>query len=195
MKIFIVHGFNSRKHAVWMSELARLIEAGGYEIVIANYGNTGLFSVALETERVAREIASVATDGDVAIGHSNGCTAIHRSMQKYGANIERTFYLNASIDTRVELPPWMESMDVFYAPNEIATIAGAVWGTIWPPAREWGAMGRYGYKGDDERVSNHNLGDVGHSGALEFSRRERTAEAICRLLRGLPVTHDPLFRS
>lgn len=195
MTIFIVHGFNSKKHAVWMSQLAQLIEAAGFNTRLANYGSTHLLNVGRVTEDTAREIASVAVEGDMAIGHSNGCTAIHKACRDYGANIERVFYLNAALLIDTEPMPWVKQQDVFYAPNEIATPAGKLWGKINPFIDDWGAMGRYGYSGDDERVTNINLGPVGHSGALAFSRRERTAEAIIDRIHGRKLAREPLFRS
>lgn len=195
MTVFIVHGFNSRKHAVWMSELGRLIEDAGYDIILANYGHTHLFNVASVTEDHAREIAAAALPGDIAVGHSNGCTAIHKACRDHGANLGHLLYLNAALPTDTAPMPWVTQQDVFFAPDELATLAGAIWGTLNFWAGEWGAMGRYGYTGDDERVTNIDLGPVGHSGAMDFTRRERTAQAIIDRIHGRAMARQPLFRS
>ncbi len=194
MTVFIVHGFNSRRHAVWMSELGRIIEAGGHDIVMGNYGHTNLFTVKDTTDEVARSLAASACKGDIAIGHSNGCTAIHQALY-HGAGFERVIYLNAALPTKVKLVPWLKAMDVFYAPDEIATLVGAWWAAINPFSGNWGAMGRRGYRGQDPRVTNFELGPVGHSGALEFSRRRRMGEAILDRIAGQPIPRNPLFRA
>lgn len=200
MTVIITHGFNSQKHAVWLGELGRCIEADGYATVSANYGHVWLFGVASATDDLAREIASMALPGDVAVGHSNGCTGIHKAMIDYGANIERAFFINPSLPRDPVLPPWLRHVDVFYAPNEIATLAGTLWAWANPmnligASNNWGPMGRWGYSGDDERVTNINLGQVGHSGALEFNRRQRLADVIVDRIEGGPKPDEPIFRS
>lgn len=195
MTVFIVHGFNSERHAVWMSELGRIIKSGGYPISLANYGRTHLFNVAPATDKTARDIAASAVEGDMAIGHSNGCTAIHKACAEYGANLERVFYLNAALPVNTAPLPWVKQQDVFYSPDEIATVIGAWWAAINPFSGNWGAMGRRGYQGNDPRVSNFDLGPVGHSGALEFSRRQRTGRALLSRIAGEPIPRNPLFRS
>lgn len=194
MTVFIVHGFNSRRHAVWMAELGRIIEDDGHEIIMGNYGHTNLFNVGPTTDDVARSLAASALPGDIAVGHSNGCTAIHKAMD-YGANFKHVIYLNAALPTDVSLMPWLKAMDVFHAANEVATLLGAWWAKINPLSGDWGAMGRLGYTGHDKRVTNFELGPVGHSGALEFSRRQRMGRAILDRIAGKPIPRDPLFRS
>ena len=194
MTVYLVHGFNSTKHAVWMAEMGEIIQDSGHPIVRANYGDTSLLTVPFRTLWAASDLAASARQGDVAVGHSNGCTAIQRSLDQ-GAGFEHLIFINPALPVDAEFMPWVKRVDVFHAPNELATLVGGWWAALNPLAGNWGKMGRVGYQGSDSRVTNYSLGPVGHSAALDFAHRGRTAEAIVALVEGEDVTRNPLFRS
>lgn len=202
MTVFIVHGFNSRKHAIWMASLGEALEAAGLDVVSANYGHTNLKTVGRKTRDAARHLAASAREGDCAIGFSNGCPVIDLALDM-GAPLKRIMWINPALEPDVVIAPWVTRLDVFYAPDD-----GVVgWGDLWRrynPARlvgwssPWGVMGRTGYQGDFARAHNWNLGNVGHSGALEFHRRGRLGRMLATLCSGEVPDHspsDPIFRA
>lgn len=200
MTVYLVHGFNSRKHAVWMESLADVIENEGLEVVMVNYGYTSLLNVHNRTQYASKDLAGIVKPGDVAIGHSNGCRLILDAVMR-GAPLEHVLFINPALEPHVLIPFWVGRLDVFYAPNDQAVVWGK-WLRRVNPLRlfgwssRWGEMGRVGYQGGHHNAHNWNLGRIGHSGALEFNRRPRTGRILVDLItKGQGPSDQPIFRS
>jgi hypothetical protein len=80
-------------------------------------------------------------------------------------------YINPALDVTAAPGKKIRRWDVFYANDDWTVLAAR-----FIPSVLWGAMGRYGYKGDDNRYMGHELhqfmdfkGSLGHSGALKYA--------------------------
>jgi hypothetical protein len=130
----------------------------GWRIITQLWGNP----------KVADELAGLADPGDVAIGHSNGCSIIHRATHLQHCELETIVYINPALDTDATPGPCVKRCLVLFAEDDRAVLLATL-----IPGVLWGAMGRFGYRGKDPRILNLNLNKqlqaktLGHSGALK----------------------------
>ena len=166
-RVFLVHGFNvSDCGAKSIDRLRPALEAAGFEVHDFDYGWRGLIGVRLLNEKTADKLSALIQEGDVLIGHSNGCDLIHRAIVDSELDCAAVF-INPALDTDTRFPPNLKWLDVYHNHRDTAT-----WWARWLVFHPWGAMGRVGYKGDDPRVRNFDtMGPFlphapGHSGVF-----------------------------
>lgn len=162
MRIWLIHGFNT--DGPWVEPLAHLLRGFGHEChafrptknrtgllrdLFVNYG---------DSVESAHRLAEKASEGDVAIGHSNGPRVIHMA-QEYGAPFSRCVYLSPALD-RSAVPGGAARIDVFHTRHDWAVKMAR-----FIPGSLWGDMGAVGYQGDCPRYVNHDYSDCvdGHS--------------------------------
>lgn len=170
----LAHGFNdSSSGGRNVDRLAPYAESAGWQVMQFDYGWTGLLLTLIGNQSRARTLAGIMSESDTFVGHSNACAIHHRASwlkDSSGGTLmrsHRAIYINPALDIDAALAPGVERLTVFYARDDIATLAAR-----FLPGVLWGAMGRYGYQGrPDTRVRSVNLNDflagrVGHSGAF-----------------------------
>lgn len=183
---YIAHGFNSKDHGRWIRDLGSRLEAVGFAVVPVWYGWKHLLRIDRQTATEAKRLAAIADGNAVGIGHSNGCALLLEAVEN-GAHIEHLIFVNPALPPDAHFPPSVVRVDVFYAPNDSAVVAGKFWAKYNPLrifgwSSPWGVMGRTGYQGPaDTRIHNWSLGEVGHSGALRWDRLVKLSDAIARL--------------
>lgn len=161
---YLVHGSNVRDDGQLTIDAMAPYLQEAYRIRQFDYGWTGLLLTALGNRSRSRTLAHLSLKGDVAAGHSNGCTVIHHATHHAGCGFRKLAYITPALDVDKAPGPLVEQCTVFFASDDIPT-----WLSSWLPFSSWGPMGRYGYMGSDPRVRNVDLvslfdSSIGHSG-------------------------------
>lgn len=160
MKIHLIHGIHTSETNGTIQHLEPYIEKySGLEVQYHRYG----YALALTTRFLnpsrARKIAKDVEDGDICIGHSNGCALIYEIMQQ--KNLSGAVLINAALETDISLPnSLLKWVHVYYNEGDAAIPLTEI-----PFLRRiffdrpWGEMGKYGYKGKpDPRIKNIDCG-------------------------------------
>ena len=163
-----VHGFNVKDPSKTVGKLKAKVK----DLVVFDYGWIGLFGALFGNKGIAKDlkrlIDSNAGKKHIVYSHSNG-SAISVKASELGADIHTLVCINSALKVKTKFPDSIKRIIVVYTRNDKATKAAdfldrvPLLQLIIPNA--WGAMGAYGYKGDDKRVINCNLTDKldGHS--------------------------------
>lgn len=194
MTVYLAHGFNVRDPRLFF-KLGQGFAAAGHEVVQIDYGWTGLISARRAVKREGAVLADIAKPGDIAIGHSNGCSLIAHALD-LGAPLRQVMLINPALDKHRTLAG-VERADIYHAEDDIAVLFGKYLRWFSPLrliGREttWGEMGRTGYRGDALNHHNWNLKHVleddsriGHGGAFAWHRVNKlTAHLLSRVLGG-----------
>lgn len=185
-EVMLVHGFNVNDNGVnTTSRLIPHLEAEGLQPRQATYGHFGLVRVRLCNAAIGKVIASTVKPGAHVVGHSNGCALIWLAA-KHGAQFGHVTLINPALDAGKTIDN-AKSVDVWFSPSDNAVKASTILvGHIW------GAQGRRGFRGIDDRYENFNQDrlwqdKVGHSGAFYFKhRRQYIAKRIAEKVKELP---------
>lgn len=161
----LLHGFNVRDSgAGTVNRLAPALEAAGYEVIMHDFGWRGLLGVRFFNCRRVAQLAAQVDEGDIAIGHSDGCNIIN-SAAHYGARFRRVVYINPALDADTPLADHIDAALVFADRRD-----WAVRFSSWLPWHRWGRMGAKGPTTDPDRYATI-YHDYGHSGI--FKKPER----------------------
>lgn len=175
MRIHLIHGFN-----VWdggvatVGRLAPYLELGGNRILHHDYGWVGLLRLRWRNEQATRRIRPFVRDGDVLIGHSNGCLVAWELIEA-GVRPGAVICIQPALRRDTPWPPGLPVL-CLYNDRDWAVILGRAWGrfiSVANPFRErhgWGAAGRYGF--DQAGITNRDTRRgpcpaEGHSGIFE----------------------------
>lgn len=188
--VHLLHGIAVRGDGR-IAKLKPALEAAGFDVQVHSYGFTWLFTVRRRNERISEDLAEVLEDGDIIIGHSNGCVIAHRacSLNTHpdGAHNLGLIHINPALPTWATPPTTVSHCHVFYSPSDgavgWASLARRFWPLSWFRETLWGAMGRDGYAGTDERVTQTNLDawfrrELGHSGVFASRYRPALADRV-----------------
>ena len=147
---WLIHGFNVRDNgANTVDKLGPHFAARGYRIGQFDYGWTFLLGARFGNKQRAERLAALVQPGDIAVGHSNGCTIIHYATTIFKAALRCLVYVNPALDCDAEPAEHVESVHVWHSPSDAAVRAASV-----IPFVSWGMMGASGYTGADPRVVN-----------------------------------------
>jgi hypothetical protein len=174
-RVFIVHGFNVSDGGKNTTDgLMSYIKAAGWRPEPIDYGWFGLIQVRLCKGGVAEIIKAAARKGDIGIGHSNGCAILMEAAQR-GAQFTGLVLINPALDEDCKAPPQVRWIHVYHNRED----SPVKWSRILL-LHPWGAMGRHGYRGKDERYTNFDCyPDVkGHSDI--FTKLETWGPRIVR---------------
>jgi len=168
MKYYSFHGFNISDGGA--NTIGRLHPY--LPLTDINYGWTWRLRVRLCNDCISSAIVNVVDNGSIAIAHSNGCLIASKAA-KLGAPFSKLILINPALDTDYEFPSGIP-VDVYYSPKDRATLLAR-----FIPFSRWGAMGRYGYDGDNdndnELVTNFNseelFGSVSHSDVFDSAQK------------------------
>lgn len=110
------------------------------------------------TRQEAAALAPLLKDGDDVITYSNGAAVVRRALLQTDAVIDTWVIIGGALPRDFEVPPNVRRVIVLYSDDDIAVLLGLLWTWInpvsWFLGHDWGALGRYGYTGDDPRVEN-----------------------------------------
>lgn len=190
-RVHFVHGFNvsdggEGTTGVFQPYYAR----DGFEVL--KFNTTwqrgilrDLWNVRFNNKKLAQKLALKIEDGDVLVGHSNGCALISRALW-YLASIGSkarvyVIYHNPALDKDTPLAPAAVGCLVFHTHTDTT-----VWWSKFRPCLEWGEMGKEGYREPDpdkydarynnlsyEHLSESGISfeNMGHSNAFKSPAR------------------------
>ncbi len=175
--VHLIHGIHTSREDVSTPE--RLIpellddDYNETDIVVHEYGYAlGITSRWANQER-AEKIALLIEPGDKIIAHSNGCL-ITLLMLEIGILPSGITLLQPALDVDTIFPPGSYWINVFFNSEDKATLMARLFLWFHHP---YGAMGRYGYKGNDSRIINYDTiklcGVGGHSSPYDKSKMLR----------------------
>lgn len=159
-KCFILHGFNIKDGGEKTTDkLVALVREMGYEPIQFDYGWLGLLGARIFSDNIAHLLTNLSSNGDIAIGHSNGCNIINKAI-RYGAQFERLLYVSPALDNNTELGAQVLECTVLHTKRDWVVQLASI--LPWHP---WGNMGRVGYRGEDNRYKNIDCTNwaAGHS--------------------------------
>ena len=183
MKCHLVHGYNIKDGGA--KTIDKRIPQLNYDeisVVQHDYGKLNIRGVLRRNKRIAAKIKPQLSSGDVAIGHSNGCAILVKALQK-GAVIDKLILINPALDKHFEFPAGVNEIHVFHNKYDKAVVA-AKWLrklVFWRNTFLWGEMGNTGYKGNDNRVTNHVLAK-GHSAVFNNRNIDEFASMVTDII-------------
>ena len=113
------------------------------------------------------------SDYIIIVAYSNGCWASVQAAEM-GYKIDHLILISPALHRQHEFPSHIKKIHVYYSSGDDIVEFGRAyrffvnilpwnWKVFGGKPHEWGAMGKYGYKGTDKRVINYNMGnEVGH---------------------------------
>lgn len=192
MRAILVHGYNVRDGGAGTTDgLRPLLEAAGYEVLEFDTGWRGLFMVRFGNAKRARRLARMIREGDLLIGHSDGCNLINLASWCLANSSRPTpkfvVYINPALDRDTQLAPQIHRALVCHTPSDdVVKMAKLL------PFHNWGDMGACGYSEKDPgktdtryvNLSHESMGvaNAGHSGVLHGSNKNLLCERILRFV-------------
>jgi hypothetical protein len=174
MRCFLLHGFNVRDDGNnTVDKLIPLLQARDIEPVQFDYGWQGLLGVRFGSRGLAKALRSVMRDGDIAIGHSNGCHLIH-CAQELGVHLKFSIYIAPALDSFT--PECAESGNVYVLHSRHDFAVKVARFLLF---HRWGDMGAIGSV-YSRKFKNINCSSWvnGHSGYFAEGNMEKLNETV-----------------
>jgi hypothetical protein len=159
----IVHGFNVSDGGDGTTDkLIPYLARAGIQHREHNYRFLGLvrgtFQARVCNGAEAEIVRAWTRDGDIGIGHSNGCAILAQAAEN-GAPFKGLVFLNPALDESCVVNKRVDWVHVYHSSGD-----WAVWFSKLLRFRHpWGAMGRVGFTGSDPRYTNIDISPYGHS--------------------------------
>lgn len=156
MRVHLIHGI----HTEGVSPVQGLIpylQAEGFDVVYPDYGWIAGLETKLVNPIIRGTLLAYIEEGDVFIGHSNGC-AIAYDLMNSGAPVIGAMFINGALEQRITRPTHVRFIEVYYNPGDEITEAAKIAEKLGLVDPVWGEMGHAGYLGTDSDIHNHNCG-------------------------------------
>lgn len=160
MKIHLIHGIHTKEGDSHIAQLIPYVEQRtGLSIHYHRYGYALALTTGLLNPGRIKKIAEVVEDGDVCIGHSNGCAIIYGIMKL--RNLSGAVLINPALDQDIAFPnSLLKWIHIYFNQDDEAVPMTEI-----PILRtflfdhSWGTMGKYGYWGKhDPRIKSVDCG-------------------------------------
>lgn len=130
-----------------------------YAIAYPDYG----YILGLETREVNPAVVGTLkpyiANGDILIGHSNGCAISYDLMHKLDhLELGGAIFINAALEQNIVRPGCCPWIDVYYNAGDEITEAAKVGAALGIDDPVWGQMGHAGYDGHDPAIMNFDCG-------------------------------------
>jgi pimeloyl-ACP methyl ester carboxylesterase len=187
--IHLIHGIHT-EGASPVQGLIPYLNAAGFQVKYPDYG----YILGLETRVVnpivVNSLDCYMQDGDILIGHSNGCAIIYELLNRQAAVYGGAILINAALNQRITLPPGCPWIDVYFNPGDTVTEAAKIGALLGVDDLIWGEMGHGGYIGTDPKINNINCGSTsgmpmvsGHSDFFTASKLLDWSQFLIKRLR------------
>lgn len=181
----LIHGILAREGGrASMGALKKALSRMGIESEIVHYG---FIFIPVTNAWAVRAVLKALEDDPqpTIVAYSNAGWASVQAAE-LGANIQHLIVVSPALHTGHEFPGNIETIDVFYSPDDDVVLGGRLWRWItsilpwrWANPHGWGTMGRSGYLGEDPRVRNHRLpSGVGHFWFTDAQAVEQVAQCV-----------------
>lgn len=181
MRAILVHGFNVTDGGAGSTDKLRdSLEARGYEVIEhdTKWSRSLLFnllSVRFGNRKRAEVLAQDIKEGDLLIGHSNGCCLIAMAcwlLAQLSDTIGvKVVMLNPALDKDAPLSKAISQALVFHTKSDKVVLSSKIL-----LGHKWGECGKVGYHGvSSDRVTNVSyesigLQGMGHSGVFSTKK-------------------------
>lgn len=133
----LVHGFNvSDGGEGTVGRLKPYLESPGDAVRVFSYGWIGLLGAWFLSPRIVKQLASGVAPNDIGVGHSHGCTLLHRAAWQ-GAPFKRLAYINPALSSNAPRAPQVERIDVYFNDGDHPVKFGALLRLLAP----WAPLG------------------------------------------------------
>jgi hypothetical protein len=192
--VHLVHGFNVHDGGKeTIGKLKDFFIADGYFANMVNYGWIGLGGVAIKNPKIARTLVDIVGEGDIGVGHSNGCAILHQAACE-GAKFKKLVFINPALDVSRVVPPHVEEIHVWHSPSDGPVRTWSQVERFLPFIQTffnhpWGEMGAKGYVGEDPRYKNFNkesdfrMSSNAHSDMFDWDKISYFGREIVKKLR------------
>lgn len=150
MRVHLIHGIHTEPNSP-VKELIPYLVKEGFDVRYPEYG----YELAVETRLLNPMIEGILLpyieEGDILIGHSNGCALAYHLMQQ-GAPAVGAVFINGALETSIVRPGTCKWIDVYCNSGDTVTEL-AKWGAHYGLADNvWGELGHLGYIGKDPKI-------------------------------------------
>ena len=160
MKIHLIHGIHTKEGDSHIAQLIPYVEhATGLSVTYHSYGYALAITTGMLNPSRINKISREVSDGDICIGHSNGCAIIYGIMKK--RNLRGAVLINPALEQDITFPnSLLKWVHVYFNKDDEAVPLTEVPPFSWFLFdHSWGDMGKYGYWGkQDPRVQNIDCG-------------------------------------
>ena len=144
--IHLIHGIHTSDPFKSIGKFYFLIQQTGFAAYLHNYGYITALMHRFTNPLNVPKITQWIRPNDIIIGHSNGCTLAH--MVSKLQPVQGLVLINPALNDNIVFDKRIQFIHVYFNHSD-----GAVpWADLWVHDI-WGDMGRDGYKGSDERVT------------------------------------------
>lgn len=158
----LLHGYNvSDGGQNTTDKLIPTFNSLGFYTIQHDYGWLRFRGVLRKNKDIASSLVDKVLPNDIGIGHSNGCAILVKACRQ-GAQFSKLILINPALDKHIEFPVHIKEIHVFHTKHD-KVVTLAKWSRkllFWRKNFLWGEMGRFGYKGDDTRVINHDVSSI-----------------------------------
>lgn len=158
--VVLVHGLHRREGTTNMRRLVPYFEAQGFRVTVFEYGWLGVLRARWANPGIARRLASVVSESDHLVCHSNGAAVAWLAMRNHGMRCRRISLIAPALDSDKVLEGAIRT-DVYFNGCDHVVLAARL---LWHHA--WGSMGRDGCtRGSAPALGIFNI-DVANHAAL-----------------------------
>lgn len=157
MRVHVIHGIRTAGASQAPRALLPYLAQSYSDVVYVDYGYLPSIGSRQVNEFIVGALLDYMNEGDLFVGHSNGC-AIGHELAKAGALFHGMVFINAALEPDIELMPYVKWVDVYYNAGDEITEAAQIAADLHLEDAVWGEMGHSGYSGNDPRITNVNCG-------------------------------------
>ncbi len=158
MIIHVIHGIETEAGSTTVPALFPYLEQFG-EIKYPDYGWIGLLESKRLNPVIVGSLRSYVADGDIIVGHSNGCAIAYRLLQT-GVLVRALVLINGALIRNIQIPTGVTFVHCYWNSGDTITIEAMLGADLSLVDPNWGDMGHAGYLGADPRVLNVDCGNT-----------------------------------
>jgi len=151
-----VHGAFNRNASGW-DDLEAAAQGRGDDTVVHDYGWVGPLTTRRRSRRAGEELATEVESVDAVIAFSNGGLVCWEALRA-GMQCRDLVLIQPALDKHAEFDEGAENIVVLWNRKDLAVQLARIYRIVnpasWAWRHGWGAMGRYGPKTDDPRVTS-----------------------------------------
>ena len=187
--VHILHGIHVSQPYKSIGKLKLYFEKAGFNnVVVHKYGYAFAVLSRWKNPKRARKLFPLIENGDIVVGHSNGCTLIDM-LTEMGAPISGAVLINPALDADKALASQVRWVHVYFNGGD-----SVVWWSKLLIAHPWGKQGKIGYTGEDSRYSNFDSSKEeppvwGHSDIFKPKKISVWGPRIAKRVRDVYVTY------
>jgi hypothetical protein len=155
MRAHVCHGIHTPENDPVVMGLIPYLRAVGFEVLFPDYPWIAGLSTRVVNPIITGSIKPYVEEGDIWVGHSNGC-AIGYDLMHMGVPISGAVFINGALDPRIVRPAQVRKIAVLYNSGDTITEWAEIAEHLHLVDSSWGELGHTGYEGSDPLIENFN---------------------------------------